>query len=105
MAGNDDSLITLRGKTYFENFTVEGIRYRGSLKTRSKEMADIIATKRKFDLQLAKFIGKTPELTEMTLDAAFGKYWLDHAHKLPSAVTIAVHCVVLRIGLGGNTLL
>lgn len=105
MAGNDDSLVTLRGKTYFENFTVEGIRYRGSLKTQSKELAKIIAGKRKSDLQLAKLLGKKPERIEMTLDAAFGKYWLDYAHKLPSAPTIAVHFIVLRNGLGGNTLL
>jgi len=55
------SLVKLRGKTYYENFTVNGVRHRGSLHTDSLETAEIIATKRKSDALLAHLIGKQPE--------------------------------------------
>jgi len=99
------SLVRLRGDTYYENFTVDGIRYRGSLKTDSEETAEIIASKRKSDIQLAKLVGKPPEKAEMTLDTALGAYWLEHAHLLPSAPQIKIASEALRVGLGKMTLL
>jgi integrase len=110
MAKNQSkSLIRLRGDTYYENFTYDGVRYRGSLHTSDEALAKAMATARLDKLQRAKYLGINPEddkrPTEMTLDGAFGKYWLDYAQDLPSANKIEVFFVVLRVGLGGDTLL
>jgi len=108
MPKNSDSVVRLRGNTYYENFTYEGIRYRASLDLSDKDLAVATATARLKDLQVAKYLGKNPEdgrPKEMTLNTAFGKYWLEHAHELSSAGTIEVQINVLLIGLGGGTLL
>jgi integrase len=102
MARNGKSLVTLRGGIYYENFTVKGHRFRGSLHTDDKDTAEIIATKTKSDALLGKLTGKKPEIT---LDAALGDYWLDHAHNLPSAENIEDRGVILRKGLGAKILL
>jgi integrase len=39
----------------------------------------------------------------MTLDQACGRYWLDHAHRLPSAYTIDYQLKNLCAGIGGDT--
>lgn len=109
MARNGDSIVRLRGDTYYENFTYDGVRYRATLHLSDKDLAVAMATAKLNDLQRAKYLGTNPEEDErpkeMTLDCAFGKYWLDHAHELSSAASIEVKLIVLRIGFGGSTLL
>jgi integrase len=105
MARNGKSLVKLRGNTYYENFTVNGQRFRGSLQTGDKDTAEIVAAKTKSDALLGKLTGKKPE---MTLTEAFARDWIERAHRLPSARTIKFYVLPLqddKTGLGRKTLL
>jgi integrase len=67
---------------WYENFTVQGVRFRGSLGTDDEETAKIIAAKRHSEALLGKLTGKKPELT---LSQALARYWLEHGQHLRSA--------------------
>jgi integrase len=102
MSRKGKSLVTLRGTTYYENFTVNGHRFRASLDTDDRETAEIIAAKTRSDALLGKLVDKKPEIT---LDAALGRYWLEHAHELPSANDIKFRANNLRNGIGKDLFL
>jgi excisionase family DNA binding protein len=59
------SLVTRRpgSPNWYENFTVNGHRFRGSLETDDRDQAEIIAAKKRSDALLGKLTGKKPELT------------------------------------------
>jgi integrase len=78
------SLVTRRpgSPNWYENFTVNGHRFRGSLETDDREQAEIIAAKRRSDALLGKLTGKKPELT---LSQALGRYLIEHGQHLRSA--------------------
>jgi integrase len=103
MARKRKSLVKARSGTYYENFSVHGHRFRGSLGTNDEETAEILAAEKRKRLLLGDLIPE--KLPEMTLDVALGKYWLERAHDLPSGTTVAGQSKVLREGLGKNTLL
>lgn len=67
---------------WYENFTVNGHRFRGSLETDDKDQAEIIAAKKRADALLGKLTGKKPELT---LSQALGRYLIEHGQHLASA--------------------
>jgi integrase len=98
------SLVTRRpgSPNWYENFTVNGRRFRGSLETDDREQAEIIAAKKRADALLGKLTGKKPELT---LSQALGRYLLEHGQHLPSADDIKRMGRVLIAGLGAHTLL
>jgi integrase len=98
------SLITRRpGSPYwYENFTVNGHRFRGSLETDDRDAAEIIAAKKRSDALLGKITGKKPELA---LTNALARYWLEHGQHLSSAPDIARIGRRLNAGLGKHTLL
>lgn len=77
---NGKSLVKLRGNTYYENFTVNGQRFRGSLHTGDKDTAEIIAAKTRSDALLGHLTGKK---LEMTLTVALRKDWLENGQHLP----------------------
>ena len=66
---------------WYENFTVNGHRFRGSLETDDREQAEIIAAKKRADALLGKLTGKRPELT---LSHALGRFLIEHAQHLAS---------------------
>jgi integrase len=87
---------------WYENFTVNGHRFRASLETHDREQAEIIAAKKRSDALLGKLIGKKPELT---LSQALGRYLVEHGQHLASAGDIARMSAVLIAELGKHKLL
>lgn len=87
---------------WYENFTVNGRRFRGSLATDDRSTAEIIAAKNRSDALLNKLIGKKPEIS---LSHALGRYWLEHGQYLPSADDIARVGKRLIEGLGKHATL
>ncbi len=97
-----NSLVKLRGKIYFENFTVRGHRFRGSLGTDHEETAEILAAERKKNALLGNLITRKPE---MRLTEAFGRIWLEHSQFLPSSNNPRRRAIFLEKYLGKDLLL
>lgn len=87
---------------WYENFTVNGRRFRGSLATDDKDTAEIIAAKNRSDALLGKLTGKKPEIS---LSQALGRYWLEHGQHLASADDVKRIGLRLITGLGKHSLL
>lgn len=85
---------------WYYDFTVRRRRFRGSTETNDKGLAEIIEAKLRHDVLLGTIVDKKPEAT---LDQAFGRYWLEHAHKLASAETIAYQTKDILAGIGKPT--
>ena len=84
MRRNKRSLVNRRrdgSPTWYENFTVKGHRFRGSLETDDRETAEILAAKIRSDALLGALTGKKPE---HTLTQALARYWLEHGQYLRS---------------------
>jgi integrase len=81
---------------WWYDFTINGRRFRGSTKTDNRETAEVIAAKYKSDFLIGAVTGRRPA---MTLDAAFGRYWLEVAHRQPSAGNTAYQTKNLLAGL------
>jgi integrase len=98
------SLVTRRpgSPNWYENFTVNGHRFRGSLETDDRDQAEIIAAKKRSDALLGKLTGKKPELT---LSQALGRYLIEHGQHLASADDIARMGRMLIAELGKHKLL
>lgn len=79
------------------DFSIKGHRFRGSTHTDAKDQAEIIVAKVRADALLEITTGKKPKIT---LDAAFGRYWLEHAKDLKSAVDITRMTRVILAGIG-----
>jgi integrase len=99
------SLVTWRadGNGYYENFSVRGRRFRGSLGTDQQEEAETRAASRYAaalagEDQTAGIGVATPE----TLDQVLGVYWLEHGQFLPSAADITRISRTLKAGLGAD---
>lgn len=67
---------------YWYDFTVGGVRFRGSTETDNKEAAKAIEAKLRNDVALNRHLEKKPRIT---LNNALGKYWLDHGQYCASA--------------------
>ena len=87
---------------WYENFTVNGHRFRGSLETDDHDQAEIIAAKKRSDALLGKLTGKKPELT---LSQALGRYLMEHGQYLPSAPNFRRMGTLLIGDLGKHKLL
>lgn len=85
---------------WWYDFTINSRRFRGSTKTDDHKTAEIIEAKLRSDILLERFTDKKPQ---HTLDEAFGRYWLDHASRLPSAYNIEYQSQNLLAGLGKHT--
>jgi hypothetical protein len=98
------SLVTQRegSPNFYENFTVKGHRFRRSLETDDREIAEILAAKVRSDALLGKLTGKKPE---HTLTQALGRYWLEHGQHLRSASDVIRLGRALQEGLGKSVLL
>lgn len=82
---------------WYYDFTVRGNRFRRSTETDDKELAEIIEA----DAHRRELLGTVIEIKPtMTLDAAFGRYWLDHASKLKTWETLQYQIKQLRTGFG-----
>jgi len=86
-----------RSPYFWYSFTVNSRRFRGSTQTADRETARLIAASVERKALLEGVTGKKPE---MTLDAAVGRYWLEHASALPSAYTLDYQLENLLTGLG-----
>jgi integrase len=87
---------------FYENFSVKGHRFRGSLGTDDRATAEIIAAKTRSDALLGKITEKKPEIT---VTQAFGRSWLEHYQHLRSAPDIARIGLSLQTGIGKDVLL
>lgn len=98
------SLVTRRpgSPNWYENFTVNGHRFRGSLETDDREQAEILAAKKRSDALLGKLTGKKPELT---LTQALGRYLIEHGQHLATADDIARMGKQLLADLGKHRVL
>ncbi|MCC7046737.1 MAG: site-specific integrase [Alphaproteobacteria bacterium] len=67
---------------WWYDFAIRGRRFRGSTQTDDRQLADQIASKLRTDELLSVTTGKRPTLT---LDGAFGKWWIEHGQYLRSA--------------------
>jgi integrase len=105
MARNRTSLVKLRGNTYYENFTVNGHRFRESLHTDDKDNAEIIAAKTRSDALLGHLTGKK---LEMAFAEALARDWVERAQHLASSNNIKGWAIAFqddKTGLGRKTLL
>lgn len=84
------------------SFTIDGHRVRGSTRTRDKSEARHIAETARAQLVRTALTGARPEAT---LDQALGRYWTEHASRLPSASTIMIYGDHFEAVLGKNMLL
>lgn len=73
---------------YWYDFTVGGMRFRGSCETNDAATAKAIEAKLRADAALNKHFKRKPRLT---LDQAFAKYWTEHAQFTSSATTTEIH--------------
>lgn len=67
---------------YWYDFTVGGNRFRGSCETDDAEAAKTVAAKLRTDAVLGTHLKRKPR---MTLDAALGRHWNEHAQYCASA--------------------
>lgn len=104
MRGTRRSLVTRRqgSPNWYENFTVNGHRFRGCLETDDKAQAEIIAAKRRSDALLGKLTGEKPGIS---LSQALGRYLLEHGQYLASADDIRRMGKVLIAAFGKHKLL
>lgn len=79
---------------YHYDFWFKGRRFRGSTEEVSAGAA------RKVEARVKASAGRK---TVMSLDAAVGRYWADHAHRKPSAATVDFLSKGLLAGLGKAT--
>jgi integrase len=84
-------------KGWFADFSVNGHRFRDCLGD-DRKAAEIEAAKRKAAALLGDFPAATT--TEMTLTAAFARYWLEHGQHLSTAADIRRLGLTLEKGLG-----
>jgi integrase len=105
--GTKSNLIRWRaeGNGYYENFSVRGRRFRGSLGTDQREEAETRAASRYAaalagEAQTAGAAVVAPR--DQTLDHVLGVYWLEHGQFLPSAADITRISRTLKAGLGAD---
>ncbi len=84
---------------YWYDFTVQGHRFRGSCETDDRELAEGIAAARRAELLRQAVTGQRPDLT---LDAAFGRYWMEVARHQSSGYDTrkAAERLLARLGKG-----
>lgn len=75
------------------DFAVQGRRFRGSTETAARSDAEIIEAQLRRDALLGKILERKPRLT---IDQAFGRYWLEHAFRLRGAVTVEYQLANLK---------
>lgn len=87
---------------WWYDITVKGNRLRGSTETPSRADAEKIAAKIRSDALLGLLVDKKKEIT---IDDAFGRYWLTHAHELPSAEVTDWHLETIKAAMKPTTTL
>ncbi len=95
------SLYRRKGSPFWwYDIAINGGRLRGSTKVASRSDALLVEADIRRKAVVAGITGDKPT---MTLDQACGRYWLDHAHRLPSALTLDYQLKNLCGGLGSYT--
>lgn len=89
---------------WWADFTVNGDRLRRSTKVEARpetrDQAELVADGWRTERLLARATGAKPR---MTLEIAFGRYWLEHAQGLPSAYNIEYQSDIVLGLLGRQT--
>lgn len=91
-----------RSPYWWYSFTVNGRRFRGSTQAADRATAEIIEAKLRHDALIQGVTGRRPE---MTLDAAFGRYFLEVADFQTTADDTARASARILARLGKSTLL
>jgi integrase len=94
--------IKLRGGIYYENFSVNGRQFRGSLKTGDRDIAKTLVAAKRAAALLGVATGKKPEIT---VAAAVIRHWNEYAQHWRTAYQAQIHNRTLVDELGANTLL
>ena len=82
------------------DFTIKGRgRFRGSTETDEPNAAGIIAAEKRKEILLSPILGTRKR---MTLDVAFGRYWIEVAQHQPSSGNTKYQSAFLTEGMGGN---
>jgi len=100
--GGRPSLVKLRGAVYHRNFSVNGCRFRDSLGTSDKQVAETVAASEKAELLRGKLTGEKPEIT---LKAAIIRHWTEQAQHWRTAYQAKIHNTTLATYFGENTVL
>jgi integrase len=85
---------------WWYSFTIKGQRFRGSTETADRELAKAVEAKLRSEALLGLVTGRKPT---MTLDEAFGRYWLEVASRQPSGRDMAYQARNLMAVLGKGT--
>jgi integrase len=88
---------------FFENFTVNGRRFRGSLGTAERPTAEKLAAKHKAEAERDAILGIETAKRGMTLFTALGRYFNEHGQYLPTSDDMMRMSRVLIEGLGKDT--
>jgi integrase len=100
--GGRPSLVKLVGAVYHRNFSVNGRRFRGSLGTGDKQVAEAVAATEKAKYLHGKLTGEKPEIT---LKAAIVRHWGEQAQHWRTASQAKIHNTTLARHLGEDTFL
>lgn len=84
---------------YWYDFTVGGMRFRGSCETNDVAAAKAVEAKLRTDAVLNKHLGRKPRIT---LDAAFTKYWKEHGQYTSSALLTTQYIMAELLGVLGK---
>lgn len=84
------------------DFTVKGVRFRGSTETEDKRTAKNIEATLRSEAIEQGYLGKKPSIT---LSKAAGRLWLEYACHLKSKAAVDAHCQHLIAGLGKDILI
>jgi len=96
------SLVKLRGGVYYRNFSIQGRRFRDSLGTGDRTLAEMLAAAEKAQLLHGKVTGAKPEIT---LAQAIVRHWNERAQHWRTAYQAKIHNATLADRLGRDTLL
>lgn len=91
-----------RSPYYLYDFSVDGVRFRGSTQTDDLETAKSIEAKLRADVVVGKHFKRLPEIT---LNEACARYWMEHAVFLKSQETVKFHCRHLLRFFGAKLML
>jgi len=88
-----------KGSRFFwYEFQLNGLRFRGSTKAETREVAEAIEVKIRHDLLMKTVTGEKPEIS---LDVAAAKYWLEHVeveNNRPDAQRSTISILLRTIG-------
>jgi integrase len=94
------SVFKRKGSPHYQyDFTVGGIRFRGSCETNDQQAAKAIEARLRTEAVLNKHLKRSPRLS---IDQAFAKYWKEHAQHQRSGLTVTLKAAKQAIAFFGK---